>query len=89
MGKRYSKKSYRSVYAGQHQTITSIEQLTTEQNSIVRLCELFNVARSSYHYYLKNRGKVNPEHENLQDKATQTHKDSRACCGYKVHSSLT
>ena len=69
------------MHAGQHQTIALIEQLTTEQNSIVRLCELFKVARSSYHYHLKNRGKVNPERENLREKAVQIHKDSRGAAG--------
>lgn len=69
------------MYAGQHQTIALTEQITTKPNSIVRLCELFKVARSSYHYHLKNRGKVNPERENLRDKAVQIHKDSRGAAG--------
>jgi hypothetical protein len=56
------------VHEGQHQTIALIEQLTTEQNSIVRLCELFKVARSSYYYHLKNRGRVNPERESLRER---------------------
>ena len=58
-----------SVHAGQHQTIALIEQLTIEQNSIIRLCELFKIARSSYHYHLKNRGKFSPERASLREKA--------------------
>jgi putative transposase len=45
------------------------------------LCGLIKVARSSYHYHLKNCGKVNPERESLQKKAVQIRKDNRGAAG--------
>ena len=72
------------MHARQHQTIALIEQLASEQNSIIQLCKLFEVPRSSYHYHLKNREKVDPERENLREKAVQIHKDSRGAAGART-----
>jgi putative transposase len=83
-GKRHPKKGYRSVYARQHQTIALIEQLASEKNSIIQLCKLFEVPRSSYHYHLKSRGKVDPEREDLREKAIQIHQDSRGAAGART-----
>ena len=73
MGERHPKKGYCSLNAGQHQTIDLIEQLSGECNSAVKMCELFEVARSSYHYRIRNKGEDNPDREHLKQKVIDTH----------------
>ncbi|MCD9515619.1 IS3 family transposase [Photobacterium carnosum] len=68
MGKRYSKKNFRSFNAGQHQTIDLIAALSKEPHSIKPLCKLFEIPRSSYHYRFKHRGVVTPEKALLRQK---------------------
>ncbi|MDN4504446.1 IS3 family transposase, partial [Alteromonadaceae bacterium BrNp21-10] len=84
MGERYLKKGYRSLNAGQHQTIAFIELLSREQNSVEPLCRLFEIARSSYHYHLKHRCLVNPERERLRRQAIEIHRDSRGAAGART-----
>jgi putative transposase len=65
MGKRYIKKGYRSLNAGQHHPIALIEVLSREQKSVKPLCRLFGIPRSSYHYHVKHRELVCPERDKL------------------------
>lgn len=81
MGERHPKKGYRSLNTGQHQTIDLIEQLSRERNSVVKMCELFEVARSSYHYRIRNKGKENPDRERLKQKVIDIHTESRGSAG--------
>ena len=45
------------------------------------MCELFEVARSSYHYRIRNKGKENPDRERLKQKVIDIHTESRGSAG--------
>ena len=84
MGKRYSKKSFRSFNTGQHQTIDLITTLSKEPHSIKPLCKLFEIPRSSYHYRLKYRGIVTHEKALLRQKVVDIHSRSRGSAGART-----
>jgi putative transposase len=84
MGKRYIKKGYRSLNAGQHHTIALIEVLSREQNTVKPLCRLFGIPRSSYHYHVKHRELVCPERDKLSKQAIEIHRDSRGAAGART-----
>jgi putative transposase len=84
MGERYLQKGYRSLDAGQHQTIALIEALSREHNIVKPLCCLFGIPRSSYHYHLKHRRLVRPEREKLTKQAVEIHRDSRGAAGART-----
>lgn len=48
------------------------------------LCRLFGVRRSSYHYRIKHRDKVNPERERLKQLAIKIHRTSRGSAGART-----
>jgi len=58
-----------------------IEQLSRELNSIKKMCDLFEVARSSYHYRVKNKGKVDLERERLKKRIIEIHTEGREAPG--------
>ena len=84
MGKRHSKKGYRSLDARQHQIIDLIEHLSSEQYSVKPLCELFEVPRSSYIYRIKQRNKIDSKREDLKQKVIDIHEDSRQAAGSRT-----
>ena len=45
------------------------------------MCELFEVARSSYHYRIKNKGKVNLDRERLKKRIIEIHTEGREAPG--------
>lgn len=84
MGEKHPKKGYRSLGTGRHQIIDLIEQLSSEQTAIQSLCRLFSVPRSSYHYHIKHRNKINPEREALKQEVIKIHKVSRGAAGSRT-----
>jgi putative transposase len=84
MGEYDLKKGYRSCDVGQHETIDFIEALSQEHGRKKVLCQLFEVARSSYQYRIKNKGLVDPERESLKEKAEAIHSTSRGAAGART-----
>ena len=58
--------------------------LSREQDSISRLCAVFEVPRTSYYYHVNNRTKENPERDRLRDKVILIHRQSRGSSGARV-----
>ncbi|PSU42013.1 hypothetical protein C9J12_29265 [Photobacterium frigidiphilum] len=84
MGERYFKKSFRSFNTRQHQTIDLIAVLSREPHSIKKLCVLFEIPRSSFHYRLKHRGVTKPERALLRQKVVDIHSRSRGSAGART-----
>lgn len=59
-------------------------QLQSKEQSASRLCQLFEIPRSSYHYRILNRDIVDPERERLRDKAVEIHENSRGAAGART-----
>jgi putative transposase len=84
VGERHIKKSFRSFNARQHQTIDLIAELSREPHSVKKLCELFEIPRSSFHYRLKHRGITKPERAVLRQKVIEIHGLSRGSAGART-----
>ena len=61
-----------------------IAALSKEPNSIKKLCALFEIPRSSYHYRLKHRGITKPERALLREKVIEIHSRSRGSAGART-----
>jgi len=58
-----------------------IDRLAREQEPVSKLCRLFNVPRSSYHYRQKHQMQSQPERDRLRHKIVAIHSDSRGSAG--------
>ena len=83
MGERHTKKGYSSLVRKQHQTIDFISKLSREQ-SVTKLCKLFEIPRSSYFYRLKHKKTVCPVRLQLLGLAKDIHNDSRGAAGART-----
>ncbi len=84
MGERHPKKGYCSFRPERHEVISFIEIKAKEQHSLSRLCNLFKIPRSSYHYALQRRGVVDAERIRLRDKVVEIHEQSRGAAGART-----
>ena len=80
MGERYTKKGYGSLDGRRNQTIDFIVSLSRE-HCVNKLCQLFEVPRSSYFYSIKHRDDICPTRLLLIDKAKKIHEVSRGAAG--------
>ena len=58
--------------------------LLKEPHSVKKLCELFAIPRSSFHYRLKHRGVIKPERALLRQKVVGIHSRSRGSAGART-----
>ncbi len=61
-----------------------IRQLSREHGRTNKLCEIFNVQRSSYYYRLSHKDLVDDERELLKQLAVDIHTDSRGAAGART-----
>jgi len=84
MGEYDLKKGYGSCDVGQREKVDFIQALSQEHGRAKVLCDLFDVPRSSYHYQLKHKDKIDPERESLKEKAVAIHTISRGSAGART-----
>jgi putative transposase len=84
MGEYDLKKGYGSCDVGQREKVDFIQALSQEHGRTKVLCDLFDVPRSSYHYQLKHKDKIDPERERLKEKAVAIHTISRGSAGART-----
>jgi putative transposase len=81
MGKRHTKKGYRSLNVGHREAIDLIQSLVREHGRIRATCQLFNINYSSYRYRIDHKDIVDPERERLKQLVIKIHSDSRGAAG--------
>ena len=84
MGERHTKKGYRSLDVGHHQTIDLIQDLSREHGKVEPLCLLFNVNMSSYYYRINTKDSVDPQREQFKQQAIEIHTRSRGSAGART-----
>jgi len=84
MGEHDIKKGYGSCDVRQREKIDFIQTLSQEHGRAKVLCDLFDVPRSSYHYQLKHKDKIDSERESLKEKAVAIHMTSRGSAGART-----
>jgi putative transposase len=84
MGKSNIKKGYSSCDVGQHKKIDLIYDLSQEHKNISKLCDLFEIARSSYNYTMKHKGQKCNEREEIKAKVIAIHAASRGAAGTRT-----
>ena len=84
MGERHTKKGYRSLDVGHHQTIDLVQSLSREHGEVASICQLFDVGTSSYYYRINHKDIIDPERERLTHKAVEIHTASRGSAGART-----
>jgi len=78
------KKATALFISGSIKTIDLISQLSREHSRVNKLCEIFNVQRSSYYYRLSHKDIVDDERKSLKALAVEIHTDSRGAAGART-----
>jgi putative transposase len=84
MGEYDLKKGYSSCDVGQHETIDFIQALSQEHGRKKAICQVFEIARSSYQYRVKHKDKEDPDRDRLKEKAVAIHSTSRGAAGART-----
>ncbi|NRB23153.1 MAG: IS3 family transposase [Shewanella sp.] len=78
------KKGYRSLNVGLHQSFEIVDGLR-EQHSIVTLCDIFDLERSSYYYWLNVKGRpIDLDRARQLEMVKELHQDSRGSAGART-----
>jgi putative transposase len=84
MGEYDLKKGYGSCDVVQREKVGFIQAPSQEHGRAKVLSDLFDVPRSSYHYQLKHKEKIDPERESLKEKAVAIHTTSGGSAGART-----